>query len=268
MYILIGKTVSVKEKEMTLDELIKKYEKLLSNLKNIFTRIKYPVQKMISIICFDDKQNLSRFHDPVICKIVKSIEDLFHWISLYLKFYDYSILQTVVSISQCDEAVLLMDEYVTEIEDTLIHDLDLKSGSQMEEYKINGDTSKVEVTCEIKKLSVKEYNYFIKTLTRWLNLPPGSVMLKEITQDSEDYIIFTYEISSKVKDYLMDFTFTTCELKPLAAVEIASVIMDDKVELKVSSGWDTEVTLYTCLFVTKQYVYVQESYFGYTLYCL
>lgn len=207
-------------------------------MKDIFRRLEFSVQKMMDIICFNDKENLSQLHDPEI-----SIEDLFDWIYLNFKFYDYSTLQTVVNDSQCGEAIILMNNYVREIEDTLIHELDLKSGSQMQEYKIHGDANMLKVVCEIRKLSAKEYNCIVKTLNSWLNLPPGCFILKEII--TRDTVILKYEISSKVKDYMMKINITPYELKFLASLMITSLIINDKLELKVSSDWNTKVTTHT-----------------------
>lgn len=196
---------------------------------------------MINNFIVTDTQKFSEFCSPL-SNTVASIEDLFYWIRLSYTFYDYSTLLDVIKLSQCDEAIKLMDEYVNEIKDILIEDLNLQSLTQTE-YKHSAGRSKLVILSEKKTMSAKEYNSFIKMFTECLGLPQGSFTLKATISGST---VLVYEISPKVKNHLINFVFDVHKLKPLNFLKISCLIIDEEVELKVPLDGDTEVTLYVC----------------------
>ena len=214
-----------------LCKLTEKYEELLDNLKHTFKNIRYPVEELIKSFHNADTEKFSHFSDPVVYETVHSIEDLFEMIQRTFKFYDYSALQFIVEISQCKEARNMMDKYKNEIDDVLISCLNLE---QTEENR--NDRSKLVALFETEKMPVEKLNFITKALEVCLDLPPGSFLL---INNREGSVILVYEILPKVKNYLMNLTINTHEIKFLATLKVKSLTIDNEKELL---NCDTQVT--------------------------
>ena len=213
----------------------------MNNLEDIFKENDFPVNRLIGSFQVADKNKFSRFSDPIIYETVRSIKDLFTMIRNRFPFYDYLSLQIVVKISGIKEAIKLMDKYVSEVEDEPIQHIISKPEFLTEEHKPSDGTWKLQLTFDMDTMSTKECSIVTQNLTYIFDLPPGSILVENIKNDGS--VILIYEISQKVKEYLINLTFSACELKTLALLKINCFVIDDEVELKVFSNCNTEVTI-------------------------
>ena len=241
----------------TLDELIIRHGILLNKLEDEFQRSGESIERIRENLFYADANKLSLLSHPIV-ETITSIRTMFTLIRQIYRFYDFSVLKILVRISNCSEAQKLIQEYEKEINDLLIQDLKLTPLLETEEYMHSSNSNKLEILCEMETMSARQYNFITDTL-KTIGLPPGSLLLKVVKQGS---LIIVYEISPRLKDYLLNLSITTHMLKPLADLKIRSLIINDEMELKIPNDCDTEVSSryndkcagYTSLPITFTYV--------------
>ena len=222
-----------------IDKLANEYGALLENLETIFERINYPVEEMIKVFRSADEDRLSQISHTVVYGRIKCIKELFFTISGKFQFYDYSVLQDVVETSKCDEAIKVMADYVDKVENILIKNMNLSLSR--DQHKPGCHILKIPVSCETVEMSVKDFNLLTRLIAITFNLPPASI---DYDYCRRGCIVVVYRISLKVKTYLMNFTIAAHELKPMAALQVKCLIIDNELELKIPLDCDHKVTKY------------------------
>ena len=235
----------------TLHDLNAKFVTLVEELSEIFKRKKksYPVRKMITGLCTADKGNLTFFATDECFRLAKTIDydTLFHHIGRECKYFDFIILKTFIDGSKCTEAKKLMDNYIKEIENTVITDLNLE---EYDDSQTEDTAKKLEIICDRKKVKLEELTLIVETVQRCLKLPSGSISVKDVKKNC---IILVCRIPENVKYYLLQLKIGIHELKPLSALKIQSLIIDDEIELKIPLDCNTKV----CMYIMKEcYTYM------------
>ena len=212
-------------------------------MEKIFEKINYPVGEVIRAFCFADNGHLSQISHPVVYGRIQSIKELFSTIAEKFQFYDYSILQAVVKTSRCDEATKEMDGYVNKVEHILINsfNLDLSKDRHRPGYHI----LKIPVSCETVEMSIKDLNLLTRIFASIYNLPPVSIFHDSNRKGS---VVVAYRISPKVKTHLMNFPIAAHKLKPMAALNVKCLIIDDELELKIPLDCDHKVTIHVSIY--------------------
>ena len=140
-----------------------------------------------------------------------------------------------------------MENYIKEIENTVITSLDLKMEcSRIQTEGCEGDTKKFEIVCDKNELDVKELNLIVETLQRCLKLPKASILLKDIIRNC---IILVCRVPQQVEYYLLQLRITVCELKPLSVLKITTLIIDSKIKLNIPLDCDTKVHTHIYMYV-------------------
>ena len=170
---------------------------------------------------------------------------VFYYIGRECKYFDFTILKTFIDGSRCKKAKKLMENYIKEIETSVVIGLNLK----LEYDKVQpegGDsgTKKFEILRNKNELDVKEVNLIVETLQRCLNLPGGSILIRDIVKNC---IILICRIPLEVEQYLLQLRITVHELKPLSTLKITTLIVDSKMKLNIPMDCDTEVCTYVCM---------------------
>lgn len=223
-----------------LDHLNTKYVALIANLKKIFKKKKrhYSIPDIITGLCTADKGNLTFFSSIECLHSAKTIDDVFFYIGRECKYFNFTILKTFVDGSGCIGAKELMENYIKEIENTIIIGLDLKvEYGNVETEGCEGDTNKLEILCDKNELDVKELNLIVETLQRCLKLPRASILLRDIIKNC---IILVCRVPLEVEYYLLQLRITACELKPLSTLKITSLIVDGRMKLSIPMDCDTD----------------------------
>ena len=237
----VGACVERQLDRSILETLNTKYVTLIGELKMIFEKEekRYPVSNIIIGLCTADKGNLTYFANIECLRSAKTLDEVFFYIGRECKYFDFTILKTFIDASGCNEAKELMENYIQEIENSLIVGLDLESeyDNTLTEWDKN-HTKKLEIICDKKELKIKEVTLIIETLERCLKLPKASVSVKDFKQNC---IILICRIPKKVKYYLSNLKIIIHKLKPLSALKIKSLIIDNEMELKIPLDCDTKV---------------------------
>ena len=223
----------------TLDDLNAKYVTLLEELKKIFKEKCYPVKDIINGLCTADKGNLTFFaaDECFHLRNTLDVDDVFYYIGKHCKYFDFTILKTYINGSKCTEAKQLIDNYIKEIESSVITDLNL---NEYDHLQTEDTTKKLEIICDLNKLNVKELTLIVETVQRCLKLPSASISVKDVKKNC---IILVCRIPNNVKYYLLQLKIIIYKLKPLSALKIQSLIIDDEIELKIPLDCNTKVRM-------------------------
>ena len=237
----------------TLDDLNAKYVALLRRLNHTFQENEksYPVREMITGLCTADKGNLTFFATDECFRLAKTIDydDVFHHIGKDCKYFDFTILKTYIDGSNCTKAKELMDNYIKEIENSIITDLNLK---EYDHLQTEDTAKKLEIICDRKKVNVKELTLIVETVQRCLKLPSASISVKDVKKNC---IILVCRIPESVKYYLLQLKISIHELKPLSALKIQLLIIDDEMELKIPLNCNAKVCTYIII-MKESYTYM------------
>ena len=133
-----------------------------------------------------------------------------------------------------------MDNYIKEIENSIITDLNLKQYDHLQ-TEDTCTTKKLEIICDLNKLNVKELTLIVETVQRCLKLPNASISVKDVKKNC---IILVSRIPKNVKYYLLQLKIIIYELKPLSALKIQLLIIDDETELKIPLDCNTKVAIF------------------------
>ena len=206
-----------------INKLRKIYVTLVSKLIDIFENKKFDIEKLITILRFDDFSIFST--DDVFNKIRTTIQ-LFQHISNYCKgIFDYEVLDMLVQASECPEAIKELTDFTKMLWNSVLMEIDLMSehGELLHPDDFMPGTYKfiIEYVGGKCKLGTKEIVQRI--VEQSVHLKKGTLIFKGFDVGS---ILFIYQISEIVKNYLLQYKFTEEDIKFLEGNNITSLIVD------------------------------------------
>ena len=215
------------------------YSKVIRKLIHIFKEKKIDIKELITILSFDDADKTSVFStDSAFTKIKTEIE-LFHHVSQYCKgIYDYQVLDVLVQASDCPEAIKELTDFTKSLHNSILTEIDLMSehGELLHPDDFMPGTYKfiIEYVGRKCKLGTKEMVQSI--VEQSVHLKKGALIFKGFDAGS---ILFIYQISEAVKNYLLDFKFTEEDVIFLEGNKITNLIVDSVSIMvrKISHGY-------------------------------
>ena len=224
---------------------------MLEDLQEKFIECGVCPTQILNGLRVNDDNNVSAFSTESVKDVLTNPEEamdiLFSQISVSIKYFDCEMLEAYVRGTECTAAIQLFDKYYEEIGNCLLADSVLISEqNQADNYNAEGETRIFKIKCEEKKIEVKKWNLIKKALNKCCESPKATFHLNTVTPGC---LIFICKISLQAKNYLLQLKFTKNQLKPLAAVKITCLIIDDEWELKVPLECNNEVITY--LYVNK-----------------
>ena len=184
----------------------------------------------------------------------KTVSDVFLVISEHCNMYDYDVLEILIKSTGCKQAIKVLTDFTNKLNNSLLMDLSLLSDDNLR------CKSNFQPTSSIQKLTI-EY--------RGRDLKPQDVkFVKEILcnvfdhlcEDSIQFIAakvgsvkLIFEISLKVKEYLLSYKITAGVVASLFEYRINRLIINDEMELKMSAEYADKVSILLHIEIT-QYV--------------
>ena len=221
--------------------MVGKYSALIIRLTNIYEREKerYPIENLIIGFCGVDTDNSSYFSKEDCINSIPTVQNFFWRVAQECKYFDYRRLKRFVYGSECEDAKKLMEQYISEVDKTIINALNLQTQYEdAKKYNYGENTAKIFIKYREDKLSGKEIELILDTVERCLKLSGGSLQMQDIIRNC---IILVCKIQLKVKDYLLKLELTTYELRLLSDRKIQSLILDDEMQIKIPSNCDNKV---------------------------
>ena len=229
-YIVVtSNIVEVKKRfrNMTIKKLRVAYSEVLKKIIHVFKKKKVDIEELITILRFDDVNKNSVFSTDDVFKTVKTEMQLFQCVSQYCKgIYDYEVLNVLVQASDCPEAIKELNDFTKSLHNSILAEVDLMSehGELLHPDDFMPGTYKfiIEYVGGKCTIETKEMVQSIVEQSVWMK--KGALIFKGFEAGS---ILFIYQISEAVKDYLLEYKFTDEDVAFLGGNKIKSLIVDD-----------------------------------------
>ena len=115
-------------RDFLVTKLRMKYTKVISKLIDIFKIKKVDIEKLITVLSFDDAEKSSVFSTDTAFSAIDTENKLFHHVSKYCKgIYDYKVLEVMVQASGCQEAIKELNDFTEFLQNSILTEIDLIS---------------------------------------------------------------------------------------------------------------------------------------------
>ena len=222
------KFVEIKRfRDILIMKLRQEHTKVIKNLIKIFKEKNFDIEELITILSFNDVDNKSVFSTDAAFTIIRTVNQLFHYVSLYCKsIYDYQVLDVLVQASECPEAIKELTDFTKLLQNSILTEIDLMSehGELLHPDDFMPGTYKFVIEYVGGKCTIETKEMVQGIVEQTVRLKKGVLIFRGFDVGS---ILFIYQISEVVKNYLLQYKFTKREVKFLDGNNITSLIVDD-----------------------------------------
>ena len=227
-------------RDFVVMRLREKYSEVVMKLMNIFEKEEVDINKLITALCFDDVDKISVFSTDSAFTTIKTKVQLFYEVGKCCKgIYDYQILNVLVQASQCPKAIKELTDFSELLQNSILAELDLISehGELLHPDDFMPGTYKFIIEYIGGKCTIETKEMVQGIVEQSVRLKKGVLIFKGFDLGS---ILFIYQISEAVKNYLLQYKFTEEDVRFLEGNNIRSLIVDD-VRIMSSSQLNNKV---------------------------
>ena len=202
------------------------YSTVIKRLIHIFKEKKIDIEELITILSFDDVDNKSIFSTDAAFSMIRTEIQLFHHVSKYCKgIYDYRVLSILVQASECPEAIRELTNFTKLLQNSILTEIDLMSehGELLHPDDVMPGTYKFIIEYVGGKCTIETKEMVQGIVEQSVHLRKGTLIFKGVDVGS---ILFIYQISEAVKNYLLQYKFTQQDVTFLEGNNITSLIVD------------------------------------------
>ena len=213
-------------RDFVVMELRQKYSEVIRKLIHIFKEKKVDIEELITILSFDDVDKNSVFSTDVAFSTIRTEIQLFHHVSHYCKsIYDYRVLDVLVRASGCPEAIKELTDFTESLRNSVLTEIDLMSehGELLHPDDFMPGTYKFIIEYVGGKCKIETKEMVQGIVEQCVRLKKGVLIFKGVDVGS---ILFIYQISEAVKNYLLQYKFTEEDVTFLEGNNITSLIVD------------------------------------------
>ena len=218
--------VNKKFRDFVVTRLQQKYSNVIKKLIHVFKENKVDIEELITILRFDDAEKKSIFSTDGVFNTVKTEIQLFQHVAQYCKgIYDYRVLDVLVQASGCPEAIKELTDFTESLHNSILTEIDLMSehGELLHPDDFMPGTYKFIIEYVGGKCTIETKEMVQGIVEQSVRLNKGVLIFKGIDLGS---ILFIYQISEAVKDYLLEYKFTQEDVVFLEGNNIRSLIVD------------------------------------------
>jgi len=219
-----------------------KYSKVVRKLIHIFKEKKIDIEELITVLNFNDVDKTSVFSTEAAFSTIRTEIQLFHHVGRYCKgIYDYHVLNILVEASECPEAIKELTDFTESLQNSILTEVDLMSenGELLHPDDFLPGTYKFIIEYVGGKCTVETKEMVQGIVEQSVRLKKGVLIFKGVDAGS---ILFIYQISEVVKDYLLQYKFTEQDVIVLEENNITSLIVDG-VKIMSSSQLNKVITI-------------------------
>ena len=193
---------------------------------HVFKENKVDIEELITILRFDDVEKNSVFSTDDVFNAVRTEIQLFQHVAQYCKgIYDYRVLDVLVQASECPEAIKELTDFTESLHNSILTEIDLLSedGELLHPDDFMPGTYKLIIEYVGGKCTIETKEMVQGIVEQSVRLNKGVLIFKGVGTGS---ILFIYQISESVKDYLLDYKFAEEDVAFLEGNKIRSLIVD------------------------------------------
>ena len=213
-------------KEFLVMDLRRKYSKVIMTLIQIFKEKKINIEDLITTLCFDDVKKKTIFSTDTAFSTIKTVDKLLHHVAMCCKsIYDYQALDILVQASKCPEAIKELTDFTELRQNSILKEIDLMSehGELFHPDDFMPGTYKFIVEYVGGKCTIETKEMVQGIVEQSVRLKKGILIFKGFDVAS---ILFIFQISEAVKDYLLQYKFTEQDTKFLEGNNIISLTVN------------------------------------------
>ena len=154
------------------------------------------------------KRNLFSLLMMYVFNVIRTEMQLFQHVGLYCKgIYDYQVLDVLVQASECPEAIKELNDFTKSLRSSILTEIDLMSehGELLHPYDFMPGTYKFIIEYVGGKCTIETKEMVYGIVEQCVHLKKGVLIFKGVDVGS---ILFIYQISEAVKNYLLQYKFT------------------------------------------------------------
>ena len=232
-------------RDFVVMKLQQKYSKVIRELIRIFKEKKVDIEELITILRFQDVEKNSVFSTDDAFNTIRTEMQLFQCVAQYCKgIYDYQLLDVLVQASGCSEAIEELTNFTESLRNSVLTEIDLMSehGELLHPDDFMPGTYKFIIEYVGGKCKIETKEMVQGIVEQSVRLKKGALIFKGVDVGS---ILFIYQISEAVKNYLLQYKFTEEDVTFLEGNNITSLIVDD-VRIMSSSQPNKVITFIHC----------------------
>ena len=218
--------VTKKFREFIILRLRQKFSKVIMKLIHIFKEKQIDIEELITMLSFDDTEKRSVFSTDSAFSTIRTETQLFHHVAQYCKgIYDYQVLDILVQASDCPEAIKELTDFTELLQNSILAEIDLISehGELLHPDDFMPGTYKFVIEYLGGKCKIGTKEMVQGTVEQSVRLKRGVLIFKGFDVGS---ILFIYQISEAVKNYLLQYKFTEQDVIFLEGNNITSLIVN------------------------------------------
>ena len=242
---IVTDDVATAEKQLkarTILRLKGKYANIVNKIQHIIEEKNLDIQQLILSLCAADDDNLTVFSTDEAFVRITNTKELFLHIGKYCSMYDFDLLLVLVESTECQEAIMLLDDFTEELRCSILKDLDLLSeGGELCNLKdFMQGTHKLVIKYVGGKCTLKAKEKIQDIIYDCFHLRKGSISFNSV---QEGCIALVYQISGAVKSHMLRKEITPSDVTVLTENHIKCILIDD-VKLKISSQVHNHIKSY------------------------
>ena len=213
-------------RDFVVMRLRQKYSKVVRKLIHIFKEKKIDIEELVTILSFDATDEKSVFSTDAAFSTIRTEIQLFHHVSQYCKsIYDYRVLDVMVQASEYLEAIKELTNFTESLQNSILTEIDLMSehGELLHPDDFMPGTYKFIIEYVGGKCTIETKEMVQGIVEQSVRLRKGTLIFKGVDVGS---VLFIYQISEAVKNYLLQYKFTEQDVTFLEGNNITSLIVD------------------------------------------
>ena len=231
-YLILGATdvdcfeIRKRFRDFLVFKVRKEYSKVVMRLIHIFKEKKVDIEELMTMLCFDDVGNKSVFSTDSVFSTIRTEVQLFHHVAQYCKsIFDYQVLDMVVQATDCPEAIKELTDFTELLQNSILTDLELMSedGRLLHPDDLMPGTYKFIIEYVGGKCTMETKEMVQGIVEQSVRLRKGTLIFRGGIAGS---ILFIYQISEVVKNYLLQYKFTEQDVRFLEENNIICLIVD------------------------------------------
>ena len=233
-------------RDFLISKLETTYSEMIRKLIHIFKENKVDIEELITILRFNDVKKNSVFSTDNVFNTIRKEIQLFQHVANYCKgIYDYQVLNIMVYGSGYQEAIKELTDFTETLHNSILTEIDLMSehGELLHPDDFMPGTYKFIIEYVGGKCKIETKEMVQGIVEQSVRLQKGVLIFKGVDVGS---ILFIYQISEVVKNYLLEYKFTEEDVKFLEGNNITSLIVDG-IRIMSSSQLNKVITL-TCVY--------------------
>ena len=206
-------------------ELRRVYRGVVKKIMKLFKENKVDIKELIILLQFDDVRSVYSTDDAF--KNITTVDDLFGHVSQYCKsIYDYQVLDDIVQTSECPEAIKELNNFTELLKNSILAQLNLVSGHGgfLNPDDFMPGTYRFVIEYEGGNCTIETKKMIESIVLQSVRLKNGMLIFKGVGIGS---ILFIYQISETIKNYLLHYKLTKQDLAFLEGNQIVSLKVDD-----------------------------------------